>query len=529
MKKLLLFVAMLNSTAIYFAQTTVGLVYSQSGISEGYTLFTPERNNTVYLINNCGELVHQWEFYERPALTCYLLPNGNLLRAGQDSIQIRNWDNQLVWGISKTATGIHQNHDIEPLPNGNILCLANDIYTGPESVLAGRDPLLNTGEFRLNKIIEIQPVGTDQVAIVWEWKLMDHFIQEYDASKNNFGVVIEHPELVDINFDNQQPIDFCHMNSIDYNATLDQILVSARHLSEIYIIDHSTTTAQAAGHSGGTAGKGGDLIYRWGNPRVYQAGTATDQKLRMQHDAKWVDNGFPDAGNISVFNNGGDGVGTNSSVHLFAPVIMGSGYDTLNNRYLPVDFSWSWEGSVMGHLVQENNKSSVQSLENGNVIFCQTSIGQITELLPNGTIVWVYNNPSGTSIYSQYSTIASPDNSMFRAEKYPLTYAAFQGRDLAPLGLIEDQNSLSTSCQSTNGIENQIVFTFPFSNPITDQKIAFHGSQEFQHVRLFAQTGQLLLDYSEFSGHEIQVPFEAGSYILELTFQNSTVRYSIIL
>ncbi|GIR57077.1 MAG: hypothetical protein CM15mP64_4890 [Candidatus Neomarinimicrobiota bacterium] len=35
--------------------------------------------------------------------------------------------------------------------------------------------------------------------------------------------------------------DWKHLNSIDYNEDLDQIIISSRHHDEIYIIDHSTT------------------------------------------------------------------------------------------------------------------------------------------------------------------------------------------------------------------------------------------------------------------------------------------------
>lgn len=61
------------------------------------------------------------------------------------------------------------------------------------------------------------------------------------------------------------------MNGIDYNPVLDQIALSTHNLNEWYIIDHSTTTAEAATSSGGNSGKGGDLLYRWGNPAAYQA------------------------------------------------------------------------------------------------------------------------------------------------------------------------------------------------------------------------------------------------------------------
>ncbi|MGC8644373.1 MAG: hypothetical protein ACP5XB_31305, partial [Isosphaeraceae bacterium] len=61
---------------------------------------------------------------------------------------------------------------------------------------------------------------------------------------------------------------------------LDQILLSVHSFSEIWIIDHGTTTAEAATHKGGRSGKGGDLLYRWGNPQAYRAGTAADQQRR---------------------------------------------------------------------------------------------------------------------------------------------------------------------------------------------------------------------------------------------------------
>ena len=98
--------------------------------------------------------------------------------------------------------------------------------------------------------------------------------------------------------------DMMHTNAVDYNAELDQIALSSYHYSEVYIIDHSTSTKEAAGHSGGRWGKGGDLLYRWGNPKNYKRGDDESMQLFAQHDVHWIDDGLPGAGNILIFNNG---------------------------------------------------------------------------------------------------------------------------------------------------------------------------------------------------------------------------------
>src|SRR5262249_1102264 len=155
------------------------------------------------------------------------------------------------------------------------------------------------------------------------------------------GNVAEHPELVNINFGedelpsarssknkrddqkNRPPqihTELTHFNAVAYNADLDQIAVSVFRFSEFWIIDHSTTTAEAAGHQGGKSGKGGDLLYRWGNPRAYRAGTKADRKLFNQHNVHWIPKGLPGAGHVLLFNNGEDRPdGSYSSVDELVP------------------------------------------------------------------------------------------------------------------------------------------------------------------------------------------------------------------
>ena len=160
--------------------------------------------------------------------------------------------------------------------------------------------------------------------------------------------------------------------------------MSARNLNEIYIIDHSTTTAEAAGHSGGISNLGGDFLWRWGNPRAYGQGTVSDQKLFLQHDSKWVESGYLDEGKITVFNNGGDGSNAYSSVHIISPEIIGGVYTKESNVFKPLDFEWSWNGSFLGETVLEGKKSGAHSLPNGNFIICENGLGQVSEISKSG-------------------------------------------------------------------------------------------------------------------------------------------------
>ena len=112
------------------------------------------------------------------------------------------------------------------------------------------------------------------------------------------------------------------------------------------VIDHTTTTAEAAGHTGGFGNRGGDLLYRWGNPVTYGGGTEADQKLFYQHDAHWadrfIDGSHPDFGKIVVFNNR---VETSfSTVNIFIPPwdMYNGSYEMDAGAYLPTAFDWTF-------------------------------------------------------------------------------------------------------------------------------------------------------------------------------------------
>ena len=346
---------------------TVGLFVNEPEAYEGYTLFAPSSATTTYLIDIDGKEVNAWASAFQP-MSAYLLPNGDLLRTAQlpstaetinapggaGRVELFDWDGNLKWSYELNETdgladGIHDrrlHHDIEILPNGNILMIAWERFTRNEALAQGRNPSLpadNNGEVWPDMVIEVQP---DYAAgaggeIVWEWHLWDHLVQQYDATKPNWrgtNGVAAHPELANLNYvpggegAGGVAADWTHFIVSDYNPDLDQIVVSSREFSEFWIIDHSTTTEEAAGHTGGNAGRGGDILYRWGNPAAYNRGSRAGQQLFYQHDAQWIEPGLPGEGNLLVFNNGwnrSDGSSYSSADEVAAPL---SSQWYLNNR-----------------------------------------------------------------------------------------------------------------------------------------------------------------------------------------------------
>ncbi len=513
-------------TCVAYAQNDIGLIEHNGNVSDGYILITPEKNEQVYLIDNCGEKIHEWTFSERPGLTCYLLENGNLLRAGKDSVEIRDWNSNLVWSYDLDGNGLQQHHDIEPLPNGNILLIVRDQYTIAETIDAGKDPAMATAAHRFEKIVEIEPVGSHSANIVWEWRFFDHLVQEFDNTKDNYGVVVNHPELLDINFHGNS--DYVHFNGIDYNEHLDQILLSARHTDEIYIIDHSTTTAEAAGHTGGNSGMGGDLLWRWGNPQVYQQGGASDQTLFRQHDAKWITQYSPDSGKISVFNNGGIGNVGNSAIHLVEPNFVSGAYTKTAGKFDPINDDWNWNGNVLGNPVLESKKCGVIQTENGNMLMTITSTGTCVEVAKNGDITWVYRNPAGTSIYSQGSFVPGVnDNTTFRIEKYPSNYSGFNGQNLTPIGILENVNTLSDSCVAgLLGIHDLSLDDIKIVNPVQNNTLDILTERSIDQIKVFNHTGQLV---KTTNGRTDNINLPTGMYYVHIQVGDATAIRKVVV
>ena len=457
MNKFILVFALLTSFGLQ-AQRTIGLLSYKPWLSyDGFNMIYPHNQPNVYLLNNCGEIVHVWEGEEgqRPGNTAYLREDGTLIKTsrsanimsdpiwaggGGEKIEIRDWNNNLIKEYSLNTDTERLHHDIAPMKNGNVLAIVWELKTKEEAIEAGRDlSLLKDDELWPDKIIEWNPETNE---IVWEWHAWDHLIQDYDETKANYGVVADHPEKININYDTSDgAADWFHTNAIDYDPINDQILLSVPTFDEMWVIDHTTTTEEAASGSGGFNGMGGDLLYRWGNPAAYNQGTENDKKLFYQHDVQFVDNFLSEAhplyGKFAAFNNRiGDDY---SSVVVWDnPYDMyEASFEKIGSVFAPDDYKINRTHPIPQNMFS-TGLSSVQVLPNNNLLICDGRHGYSFEITQDDDIVWEYKTPlkNGASA-TQGDTLEINNNLTFRMTRYPLNYPAFEGRDLSFKGFLE--------------------------------------------------------------------------------------------
>jgi len=375
-----------------------GASFAQS--FDGYALYNLQNNNTAYLIDENGDIAHSWSCNVSCNYSVLLKDNGNIVRGGVYSgnqlngaavggmVQEIDPSGNVVWEYVHSTSSTVTHHDISLMDNGNVLMIAWNVKSVVELTQAGMDN--PSSEKWPTSIIEVQQNGSGG-QVVWEWHIFDHMIQDIDNSKDNYGVVADHPELMDINAIVTQGGppggggggDMFHVNGVDYNETLDQIVFSSRFASEFFIIDHSTTTAEAATHSGGNAGMGGDFLFRWGNPSNYGS-TGTQTISEAVHDPRWIEDGRPNAGYIQFFNNEG-GSGGNSAVDAINPPLNGYNYTMTGTSYGPTTYDWRHDC-----LANSTGQSASNRMTNGNT-FVNVSQQYMYEVDASGNTVWQYN------------------------------------------------------------------------------------------------------------------------------------------
>ncbi len=424
------------------------IVRDAGAMAPGYTLYAPLNDGGTYLIDADGNAVHAWTSDTPPGNSVYLLPNGNLLRAERPDCESPmhgggeggrlvelDWDGELVWTYELCDDERKLHHDVEPLPNGNVLVIVWTALSREEAIALGR-PAEAVGDEGLwpDAVLELKPVRPAGAEVVWEWHAADHLVQDRDPEAPNHGVVADHPRRINVNIgtaaasrpetaeerrerleleerlralgyaggdddaaddDGPRPRgDWMHTNSIDYDAELDLIALSLRNFDEVWVIDHSTTTAEARGSTGGKQGVGGDLVWRYGNPANYHAGEASDRVCFGQHDAQWTRAGGAPA--LTIFNNGAGRPGAEdySSVDWIRVPTDEDGVVTalVDGRFTQDAPLRSWTATPRTD-VYSSHISGADPLPHGGALVCDGDSGRLLEVDAAGAVLWDFTNP----------------------------------------------------------------------------------------------------------------------------------------
>ena len=365
-------------------------LYNPALASDDLILVNDASANRVYVMNKSAALLHEWALSNNIGNDAFLLPDARLLasleadepkitfggKGGQ--VQFVDKDGNIEWQFIYSSPLAEMHHDVELLPNGNVIALVWELRTAEEALDAG---------FRLDSkvypeaVIEIDPT-TDE--IVWEWHAWDHLVQDFDDTKANFGVVADNPSLIDVNYVLEETDDFpntqgdlMHANALAYDAVNDVIHISVNFYSEVWVIDHSTTTEQAAGSAGGNYGKGGDLVYRYGNPTTYD--NSVGKRLFYHQHHPLLFNGA-DQGKLMIFSNGFH-VEQSTVYELQLPANL----DLTPNADNEPSILWQFTDSDL----YSQRVSGAYPLSNGNILITEGDYGY-WEVTRDKEVVWKF-------------------------------------------------------------------------------------------------------------------------------------------
>ncbi len=383
----------------------------------------------LFLQSSTGQRVHHWPHRKHASetVTAHLREDGRLIRTScpgpwldvlcfpvgaHGIITIEEPDGTLLWEYRLFEPGKRvMHHDFEPMPNGNILVTVYEGKTFGEAEEFGweaqpTDVLMRPPDLQrwwTESILELEPnLETGETGVVWEWRSADHLVQNVDPEKPHYGSLGPGCRKIDINYAKYPNYRFnmgqiMHVNTISYDASRDQIMVSSAMHGELWVIDHSISTEEAKGEAG-------DLLYRFGNTSSHGAGPPSDKVLDWQHDVHWIPAGYPGHGNVLIFNNGSrrpTDPSHNPSPQRLS--FQNEGYSEILEIKLPVDAdgNWTWETDDRlngAEIVWEYNSageadwfspfmSGARRRPNGNTVTALGYNKRIREVTPDGSVV----------------------------------------------------------------------------------------------------------------------------------------------
>ncbi len=362
--------------------------------NSGYIFAIENGQNTCYLLDHFGNKVYTWVFddvlgqdieitTEGTVLGLFKASNPEITFGGQAGlIREIDKDGTILWEYELSTANEITHHDLTKLPNGNVLVLVWERIPNEDAIAVG---LNNSTDIFTEKLIEIDP-ETD--TIVWEWRSWEHIVQDFDENLDTFGDPSVEKNKINIRYANSiehqfaEIGDIMHSNGLDYLPEQDIIVLSINFFSEVWFIDHSTTTEEAKTDTGGQFNRGGDLLYRFGNQKVF-GDTAASSIFDYNHHPTFVNTN----GQLSllVFNNN-EIAGQSSAMEFKLPTIDGA---TAIGGDPELIFEFTDETLFHPRI------SGANRLPNGNTLICEGDFG-FWEVTPEGQVVWKYDGSDTT-------------------------------------------------------------------------------------------------------------------------------------
>lgn len=372
-------------------------IYNPSLFHLGLVMAIENAGTQAYLINKEGQKLFTWNFDLELGNDLELLPNGQVLGIFKTEdpkiifggyggiIRIINPDGSIDWEFEYSTDDYISHHDAELLPNGNILFIAwerIDVETA-QQFGANADQDVFT-----EKLVEVNP---DTNEIVWEWRSWEHIVQDEVNNLNNYGIISESPNRININYNLPDKIDLMHANGIDYDEEKDVIYMTVNAYSEIWVIDHSTTTAEASTSFGGNYNKGGDLLYRFGNPTAYN-NTLGKRIFYSVHFPNLLENDEVYSGRLLTYSNGNN-IQQSKVYEIQLPETFALTPNLNNEPEVIWDFT---DPDLYSSII-----SGASRLSNGNTLICEGDYGY-WEVTPDKEIAWKYNGEGTTKYWRGY-------------------------------------------------------------------------------------------------------------------------------
>ena len=380
----------LNLTAIFLPIPELSSeikIYNPKKIDPNPIFIIENGGDRAYLTNKTGEKLNVWNFDSKLGNDLELIKDGSLIGLFKSDnvffsfggyggiVKKFNPSGILEWQYEVNNENELAHHDFEILPNGNVLLLVWERFTEEQAINFG---FSGTGEIFLEKIIEINP---DNDSVVWEWRSVDHLIQDFDSIKPNYGKISEYPQKIDLNYNQIENGDLMHANGLYYDQKRNLILLSVNFYSEIWAIPHQYDTEVNKTEKG-------DLAFRFGNPNAFDS--YGERILFNNHHPNIVSLHPESLDNFLIYMNGSKN--NQSAVYEFA---FPPKFETDPKDWSQPELVWQFSDVDLFSA----KLSGCIRLPNGNTLICEGDYGY-WEVTKDKEVVWKYKGD--TSFWRGY-------------------------------------------------------------------------------------------------------------------------------